>query len=397
MKLALVADTFPPMRTSGAVQLRDLARELAEQGHDVVIFIPMPWGKLRWEAETREGYTVVRLRAPATKDMSYLRRTMNEFLLPFAMYRSFLVSPFSQQRFGGVAWYSPTIFLGPFIWRFKRRNDCSGYLILRDIFPEWAADMGLMNRGMAFRVFKAVANFQYSVANIIGVQTPGNLDYFSRAMNRSKRRVEVLHNWLRPLNLSKCSIDLQSTILRNRKIFVYAGNMGVAQGMDLLLELVDRLRNLSDVGFVFVGRGSDVERLKTEAANRKLTNVLFFDEIDPDEIPALYAQCHAGLIGLDRRHKSHNIPGKFISYMYSGLPVLAAINPNNDLARIVQDNGVGSVSTSGSIDELVAKAQEFLHIVETDREISKRCVALAETQFSADAIARQIVAGLENA
>jgi hypothetical protein len=54
--------------------------------------------------------------------------------------------------------------------------------------------------------------------------------------------------------------------------------------------------------------------------------VVFHDEIHPDEIPGLYAQCHVGMVALDPRHKTHNIPGKFLTYMQSGLPVLANIN-----------------------------------------------------------------------
>jgi len=67
--------------------------------------------------------------------------------------------------------------------------------------------------------------------------------------------------------------------------------------------------------------------------------VLFYDEIDPDEIPGLYAQCHVGIVALDPRHKTHNIPGKFLSYMQSGLPVLASINPGNDLVELIQRSG----------------------------------------------------------
>ena len=89
-----------------------------------------------------------------------------------------------------------------------------------------------------------------------------------------------------------------------------------------------------DVGFVFVGRGTDLVRLKTQSEHRELTNILFFDEIEPDEIPGLYAQCDIGLLSLDKKHKTHNIPGKFLSYMRAGLPVLASVNKDNDIIRL---------------------------------------------------------------
>ena len=71
-------------------------------------------------------------------------------------------------------------------------------------------------------------------------------------------------------------------------------------------------------------------------SDSKLDNILFFDEINPDEVPSLLKMCHVGLISLDLRHKSHNIPGKFLSYLQAGLPVLAKINPGTDLQNIIE-------------------------------------------------------------
>ena len=70
-----------------------------------------------------------------------------------------------------------------------------------------------------------------------------------------------------------------------------------------------------DIGFLFVGRGSDARRLRTVAKARGLDNVVFHDEIDSSEIPGLYSQCHVGIVALDPRHKTHNLPGKLLSYM----------------------------------------------------------------------------------
>jgi glycosyltransferase involved in cell wall biosynthesis len=156
--------------------------------------------------------------------------------------------------------------------------------------------------------------------------------------------------------MAGCSITVANTRLAGRKIFVYAGNMGVAQGMGVLLDLAERLRARDDIGFLFVGPGTDRDRLRYDAARRQLNNVQFFDEIDRAEIPGLYQQCHAGIVALDRRHKTHNIPGKFLSYMQTGLPVLASINSGNDLAALISGERVGDTCTDASVDTLEALA-----------------------------------------
>jgi glycosyltransferase involved in cell wall biosynthesis len=395
MRVALIADVFPPLRSSGAVQLRDLSREFASQGHEVTVMVASPELREDWRIDMVNGVRVVRLRTPKTKDVGYVRRTIGEFLMPYAMLRNLKKTPLATERWDGVVWYSPTIFLGPIANALKKASKCRSYLIIRDIFPEWAVDMGLMGRGLPYRFFKAVANFQYSVADVIGVQTPGNLAYFRSADGKSRQHLEVLHNWLAEAPNAGCSIDVRKTSLRGRKIFVYAGNMGIAQGMDVLLDLSERLKDRSDIGFLFVGRGSDAKRLREDAVARGLDNVVFFDEIDPDEIPGLYAQCHVGLVALDPRHKTHNIPGKFLSYMQSTLPVLACINAGNDLVDLISEHRVGAVCTDHSADSMAVLADRLLSQLEQDQGIQSRCKGLATTMFSAEAAVRQIGVALK--
>jgi glycosyltransferase involved in cell wall biosynthesis len=394
MRIALIADTFPPLRTSGAVQLRDLSREFARQGHALTVLLPSPDQDVPWLLEDFDGVQVLRLKAPRTKDIGYVRRTLGELLMPFAMLRNLRKSPLSHERWGGVVWYAPSIFHGPLAGTLKKRSGCKGYLIIRDIFPEWAVDMGLMGRGLPYRFFDAMARYQYAVADVIGVQTPGNRVYFGPWQKRPGRVLEVLQNWLDKPASAPCPIRLGETPLAGRKVFVYAGNMGVAQGMDILLDLAGQWRSRADVGFLFVGRGSDAARLKSLAHERQLDNVLFHDEIHPDEIPALYAQCSVGIVALDPRHKSHNIPGKFLTYMQSGLPVLANVNAGNDLADLIRTEQVGQVCESHQVNDLLQLAESLLVQLETDAHMPGRCRSLFEREFAVDKTVRQIVAAL---
>ena len=396
MRIALIADTFPPLRTSGAVQLRDLSREFVRQGHALTVILPGQGQQEPWVLEEFNGVQLLRLKAPRTKDISYLRRTLAECMMPLSMLLHYRKSPLSKQRWDGVIWYAPSIFHGPLASALKKSSGCKGYLIIRDIFPEWAVDMGLMGRGLPYRFFDAVARYQYSVADVIGVQTPGNSEYFHRWRQQPGRKLEVLQNWLCKPAQARCPIRVSETPLAGRKIFVYAGNMGVAQGMDILIDLAQRLHTQTDVGFLFVGRGSDAARLRTSAQMRKLDNVLFYDEIYPDEIPDLYAQCSAGIVALDPRHKSHNIPGKFLTYMQSGLPVLANVNAGNDLAQLIRDEQVGQVCESNQVDDLLKLVQELLGQIKVDAQLPVRCRTLFEREFAVEKTVRQIVAALSD-
>lgn len=394
MQLAIIADTFVPARNSAAVQLFDLARALVAQGHTVHVLVPSSGvvGAPPWTCETIEGVQVWRLRAPKTKDVGYVRRTLAEMSAPWAMGWQLFKSPLRHIQWDGLVWYSPSIFLTPLVHWLQRRHGCKSYLIVRDIFPDWALDMGLIRPGLVFRVFKAIANYQFRVASVIGIQTEGNRRYFSGALQYAQPKVEVLHNWLAERAVGPCRIDIGQTPLAGRKVFVYAGNMGVAQGMGVLLDLASEMLADQRYGFVFVGRGQEYPRLEALARQRGLTNVWFHDEIEPDEIPGLYAQCHVGLLALDPRHQSHNIPGKFLSYMHAGMPVLASVNAGNDLVQLIEQHAVGAVATDHKAATLAVLAKGLIDQIETQPDRYRLdCLALAKQQFSSNTAALQVL------
>jgi len=169
----------------------------------------------------------------------------------------------------------------------------------------------------------------------------------------------------------------------------------VAQGVRAFLDLAELLQGRLDVGFLFVGRGSNAAELAEDARLRGLNNVLFYDEIHPDEISGLYAQCTVGLVALDPKHRSHNIPGKFLTYMQAGLPVLARINSGNDLVEIIKKNNVGRVIVDREQTTLVTQASELLEFLELDHNIKDRCRSLYLKLFSPEMAVKQIVSALE--
>jgi glycosyltransferase involved in cell wall biosynthesis len=315
--------------------------------------------------------------------------------MPFKMYANFKISPLVNFKWDGIVWYSPSIFFGPLVKKIKKKSTCRAYLIVRDIFPQWLVDLGLINRfGLPYLIFNRVAEFQYSIADIIGVQTEGNLKYFDKWIKKYNRNVNVLQNWLDKSSKKKCQIKLDKTILSGRKIFIYAGNMGVAQDAGIILKVAKSLSFRKDIGFLLVGRGSEVLKLKQLAKNLKLKNLIFFNEIDPDEIPDLYSKCHVGLVILNSKHKSHNIPGKFLTYIRSGLPVLAVINQKNDLAEIIRKEKVGLVCESNNVDIVSNLAVNLIEDIDKDSNYFQRCKKLFENKFSVNSAVNQIVKSL---
>jgi glycosyltransferase involved in cell wall biosynthesis len=397
VKLLLIADAFPPMRTSAAVHMYELTLELIEQHHEVTVIIPAESGYVPLRSEKENRFRLVSVLTPKTKDVGYIRRAIAEFLSPYMLYSRLKSNSIIDENFDGIIWYSPTIFFGPLISRLKKRYGCPAYLVLRDMFPDWAVDLGLMKKRLPYYFFKFVEFNQYKVADFIGIQAPGNFKYFNDGIfKKFKTKVELLWTWVTPNNFNlNCSIDLTRTHLSGRKIFVYAGNMGVAQDFDLIMNLVELYKHQVEIGFVFVGRGSEVERLKKIKVQKSLDNIIFYDEINSTQIPGLYCQCTIGLVALDPRHNSNNIPGKFLSYMSAGLPVLARLNSGNDLLDLIEKNHVGLSYVGSDSTELKIAADTLIEILKDDLDISNRCKSLAHNLFSTEKAVNQIISAFK--
>jgi glycosyltransferase involved in cell wall biosynthesis len=393
MKIVIIGDAFPPMNTSGAVMLRDLAAEFVNQGDSVTVIVPSSRLGNPIHEIIQDGIHIISVRAFETKDISYTRRMIAEFLNPFLMWARLKDhSSFLQYPVDLVIWYSPSIFWGPLVKKIKYRTKSRSYLILRDIFPDWAVDLGLIkDKNLALRVLRWAASYQYQQADTIGVQSPNNLKYLSANNKLLKVKLEVLWNWVGNVSSQEtCVIRLSETHLSGKKLFIYAGNIGVAQGVNTFLKVVQAFAHHADIGFVFVGRGSEIMELKKRIGNSKKDKVIFFPEIPNDQINDLYAQCDAGIIVLDGRHKTHNIPGKFASYMRSGLPVFGIVNARNDMIGLVDSYNLGYLGSSSEPNILLAAANNFAKDLLTDKNIQKRCVDFGNKYFDVRQAVQQI-------
>lgn len=395
MRVLLVADTFPPATISGALQMRDLAVALVKAGHRPVVLVPDSDLSRSCVLGEMEGVEVCRVWAPRTKDVSYLRRVAAEFVLPWVLRRAFRSTSLARESWDGIVWYSPTIFLGPFVAWFKRRHQCRSYLILRDLFPDWAVDAGVLRRGgVAHRLLKAVERFQYRQADVIGVQTPANLPIVA-ADAPADAVLEVLHNWLEMPAAAPVGGDHPAVVaFRHRKIFVYAGNMGVAQELGAFISLARELRHRQDIGFLLIGRGSEKARLASDVAALRLENIRVEDQVPQDELSRLLTFCYAGIIALHPAHGTHNIPGKLLTYLQAGLPVLARVNPGNDLHEFVRSEGLGASVAGDSLAALVEAVVLLADDPAKGREMGRKGRALSLRLFSPAAAAAQVVRGL---
>lgn len=393
MYLALIVVYFYPSNTSASVQMVDLACELRRLGHKILVITPDSSVKAKCKYHSWRKIKLLRVQCSAIKGTGYLKRAFIESILSFKMIKGMFESNLHNQRFDGIIWYSPTIFFGLLIWFLKQKSKCKTYLILRDIFPEWAKDLQIIKNPFIYYYFKVFSLLQYLAADFIGIQSKSNRHFLKNWLLRNKE-VSVLNNWLTFKRVPVKNCYFQTNIKKNKKIFIYIGNMGVAQNLTVFVDLAEKIQDRTDVQFLFVGNGEKKGELIKIAKQKKLYNLLFEEEINSKKVPLLLSRCFFGLISLDPRHKTHNVPGKFLAYIAAGLPVLANVNAGTDLVKVIEKSRIGYAFSENNCDIVVNCVRFIIDDAKTYSEMSKNAKDLFKNQYTTRKAAKEILRSL---
>lgn len=393
MRILILTDCYLPWPTSGAKLIYDLATEMSRLGNDVTVVTPEDSIRTKIEVSGEDSVTVMRVKSGKIKNVPMVIRAINEIRLSGIIWDS-ARNFFETHPCDLVVCYSPTIFWGTLVGKLKALNGCRSYLIMRDLFPQWALDAGLLKRyGLAYWYFRREELRLYHSADVIGVQSPANLDYFSGKELRGRYKVEVLFNWTKIEERPNSSYGLRLRLeLQDKVIFLYGGMLGVPQDMDNILRLAGSLSDEKNVFFLLVGNGSEYSRIEREILQRGMTNIVLHPTVSQDDYPKIVAECDVGLITLRRDLRTHNFPSKMLSYMLHGKPVLASINPGNDLSTIIHGSDAGLVCTNGEDDVFSQHALRLAHDSDLRQRMGMNARRLLREKFDVSAAARQITA-----
>lgn len=397
MKLALIIDDYLPQSTRvGAKMFHELAQEFMQRGHAVTVITPDTGLKEPVAFDIFQGVETWRFKSGPLKDVSKIERAINETFLSYRAWKS-IKKRIKKDTFDGVVYYSPSIFWGHLVKNIKVRCQCPAYLILRDMFPQWVIDAGMLKAGSLIeRYFRVFERFSYRQANRIGLMSDKNLEVF-RVTNKGFP-CEVLRNWasLSPAVLPQGYVPLRKRLgLEDKVIFFYGGNIGHAQDMANLMRLARSMAEYPQAHFLFIGQGDEVGLINALATEWSLPNFTYLASVNQDEFKFILSEMDIGLFSLSARHSSHNFPGKLLGYMVQSLPILGSVNPGNDLLNIVNQNNAGLIHINGEDDKLHESALLMLHDIDARRQLGLGAHALLKEQFSVESAAQTIEMRLE--
>lgn len=390
MKICLIVDDYMPDSIKVAAKMmHELACEFQNMGHEVSVVTPAPSTSI----SDLDGVRVCRIQSGEIKNVGKIKRAINETLLSRRAWRS-LKKEFAAHPHDLIVYYSPSIFWGGLVKKLKKLWGARSYLVLRDFFPQWAIDQGLIRPGSAieryFRWFEAI---NYAAADMIGVMSPKNLAWFSETA-RVAQPVEVLYNWAANTPVSAEGKYRETLGLDDKVVYFYGGNIGHAQDMMNLVRLAIRMRDEKNAHFVIVGAGDEVELVRGVIKQEGLSNMTLLPSVSQEEYKQMLAEFDVGLFTLHKDHLTHNFPGKLLGYMVQELPILGSINAGNDLKEVVENAGAGLVTVNGEDEEFLANAKALLDDAYREK-VGHNARKLLEERFSVQAAARQILAGAD--
>ncbi|HGF7196398.1 TPA: glycosyltransferase family 4 protein [Vibrio cholerae] len=388
MRLALIIDDYLPHSTRvGAKMFHELACYYVSLGHDVTVITPAEGQIDKLVKRKIDKVNVWYFSSGAIKDVPKVTRAINETLLSLRAWRA-ISAEVKPDTFDGIIYYSPSIFFGWLVSKIKTRCQCKAYLVLRDLFPQWTIDAGMIRSGSVIeKYFRFFEQYSYDQADLIGLMSEKNQQFFNAATD-SQYQTEILRNWaeLKPHVLNSADDSIRRKLnLEDQVIYFYGGNIGHAQDMANLMRLTRAMMKHERTHFLFVGQGDEVPLINQLATEWALNNFTYLPSMNQDEFKNLLADVDIGLFSLSAHHTAHNFPGKLLGYMVQSIPILGSVNRGNDLLEIVNDNQAGFISINGEDDKLYQDALSLYQDALLRQNMGRNAFTLLEREFSVQA------------
>ena len=279
-------------------------------------------------------------------------------------------------KFDLILYSTPPITFPKVIGCLKRSNpQAMTYLLLKDIFPQNATDIGMLSKtgakGILYRFFREKEKRLYALSDFIGCMSPANMEYVLKHNPEiSKERVEVAPNSIELSNwdvkkVDRLAVRAQYGLPEDRPIFIYGGNLGKPQGIPFLIDCLDKNANRDDCFFLVIGTGTEFQRINAWYESNCPHAVKIMKGLPKEEYDILVSACDVGMIFLDYRFTIPNYPSRLLSYLENKMPVLCATDPVTDIGRIAEENGYGLWCESNSVEAFTNAVNKMLS---SDRE-----------------------------
>jgi glycosyltransferase involved in cell wall biosynthesis len=341
---------------------RDLIRHIAQNGHSITVAYPIEKRENDKTNMSKHGtITLLPVRiGNITKCRNKIEKGLSTILLQHHYIRAINIYC-SAETFDLILYATPPITFSSVVKKVKKKHGAKSYLMLKDIFPQNALDIGLLPSWGPWKLlvswFKHQERELYKISDFIGCMSPRNVTYLlEKNADIPSEKVEVCPNSIEPIDKETVSREKRNSL--QPLTFLYGGNLGKPQGIPFLLDCLTSNMNKHDRRFIICGTGTEASLLESFIKKHQPNNITFIPGLPVAEYEELVTQCDIGMIFLDHRFTIPNFPSRILSYMEKSIPVLACTDPNTDMGKIITENRFGWWVESNNVDS-------FNNLVET--------------------------------
>jgi len=345
LRLIVLCPHFEPDIAPTGVVMSRIVHELANRGHELHVVTSLPWYRKHqveqgwsgalWRVEKTNWGSITRVQPFAGKTKSnLLRRAVGFVLFSYLVGLRALFAGKVWRRVDGVLAMSPPLTLGLIGWHTKLFRGGKLVFNIQDIFPDAAIETGAITNKKIISFASWLERTSYKCSDsvvLLSDDLANNVQ--SKLEQKFHKRVKVIPNFVDTQAITPMSrMTKYRTELRidDALVVMYAGNVGFSQSLEML---VSAARELPQLIFVINGEGAARESLKKSAHG--LSNVRFGDYQDVSRLSEVLATGDIHVVPLKRGLGSVSVPSKTYSILASGRPVLAAVDLDTEVPRIL--------------------------------------------------------------
>lgn len=401
MNLVYIHQHFMTNKGSGGTRSYDVSKYMIQAGHqvhmicgiyDISGLAPMPWYRA-FRREIMDGIDVIVCNVKYSNKMSGLRRTwafvwfaVLATIAALRIRKPDLVFATSTPLTVGIPGYIVAkLKRVPFVFE------------VRDIWPESFVRSGwVKGTELSIRLMVWLEVFLYNHARKILLVSAG----FERRLIERGFPPEKLKTILLGAegelfrDVKPDPVFLEQYNLHGKKIAIYTGAHGKANGLDYIVAAAECSKDRPDIAYVMIGEGSEKERLRELAQSKGLTNVVFADVVPKERLPGILAVCHIGLMILKYIGEGRPVtPNKIFDYMFMGMPAL--VNFEGPTWDMVREEGCGLFVDPTNPKDLADKVKMLVDDPVVLHEMGERGKASAWKKYDRRIIAAQLIEAFE--
>lgn len=351
----------------------DLMRKFRDEGHQVFIVSPVE-RRMGHKSHVidADGVKILKVRTLNIQKTNVIEKGIGTLLIE-KQYQKAIKNHLKGIGFDLILYSTPPITFTNVVRFLKKRNPKAiSYLLLKDIFPQNAVDIGMFGEKSVFNwYFRRKEIALYKTSDFIGCMSPANVEYLLRHNNFiDKDKAEVApnaHEFIER-NMEEGQESAEKYYIRkkydlptDKPIFIYGGNLGKPQGIDYLIKCLDANKQRKDCYFVVVGNGTEYGKIDSWfKVNGSGLCVKLMQRLPEEDYDMLVRSCDVGLIFLDHRFTIPNYPSRLLPYLEYKMPVLCATDVNTDIGRIAEENGYGYWCESVKPEDFTALVDKML-------------------------------------